>query len=196
MRTITLFGPPLSGKTTILEVMARASSAKVKSEKCGDESTGFVMCSVDIAFDSLPIRLITIPGEPWSMNDWDELLRASDAIMLIIGVRIGIRRSRSHGTCTTALGILRRGWLSMKTAPLSMSIGLAGSLLLAAAATYTSSPIAQRIARPFALLGFVVVNRHQGSLLFSMAAMFVVFSAVAWLFIAAGYRLLKFNQLR
>lgn len=78
----------------------------------------------------------------------------------------------------------------MRSACVSGGIGLTLAVVLALAATYTTSPVALSIVRPFAILGFVVVNRHQGSLLFSVAAMFVAFSIVAWLFIAVMNRVL------
>jgi uncharacterized membrane protein YccC len=73
----------------------------------------------------------------------------------------------------------------MSRVAISAGSGLVLAVMLALAATYTDSSVAAAVVRPFALLGFVVVNQHQGSVAFSIAAMFVVFTIAIWVLLAS-----------
>lgn len=63
----------------------------------------------------------------------------------------------------------------------SLTIGSLATALLAWAATYTSSPLAQKLAAPFGLVGFVLGNQHQGNALISLLAMLTTFTGLSLL---------------
>ena len=63
----------------------------------------------------------------------------------------------------------------------SLLLGSMATASLALAATYSSSPLAQKLAAPFGLVGFVLGNQHQGSVPISVVAMLITFTGLSLL---------------
>lgn len=85
MINVVLFGPPLSGKTTLLMEYARRHGAPLISGRPGDHVTA----PIHLTVDTPEARLITIPGAVWDESDWDPLLSGADRIVAFFDLQRG-----------------------------------------------------------------------------------------------------------
>ncbi|MDP9193801.1 MAG: GTPase domain-containing protein [Acidobacteriota bacterium] len=81
MMTIVIFGPPLSGKTTLLRAFAEQKGSVVAHREGGDHDTAPVIYFVRLAIGDSDIELATIPGSPWNTSDWNPLLSAANGLV-------------------------------------------------------------------------------------------------------------------
>ena len=72
----------------------------------------------------------------------------------------------------------------MRSLAISVVVGFVLTAFLGLTATFTDTPAIRAVVRPFALVGFVLVNSHQGSLVVSLTAMFLVFTLGTWALVA------------
>lgn len=82
---VVLFGPPLSGKTTLLMEFARRHDAPLISRRPGDHVTAPIHLTVNTPH----AQLITIPGAVWDASDWDPLLRGANSIVAFFDLQHG-----------------------------------------------------------------------------------------------------------
>lgn len=85
MINVVLFGPPLSGKTTLLTELARARGAEVVSREGGSHATAPIHLAVNVP----GAQVSTIPGAVWDDGDWDALLNDSHAIVAVFDLQRG-----------------------------------------------------------------------------------------------------------
>lgn len=85
MMNVVLFGPPLSGKTTLLMEYARRHDAQLISRRPSDHVTA----PIHLIVDTPDARLITIPGAVWDQSDWDPLLRDADSVVVFFDLQHG-----------------------------------------------------------------------------------------------------------
>jgi hypothetical protein len=112
MIDVVLFGPPLSGKTTVLMEFARKHGAPLISRRPSEHVTA----PIHLIVDTPDARLITIPGAVWDESDWDPLLRDADSIVAFFDLQrareaeVNAARERIDGR--TRLAVLTKSDLA------------------------------------------------------------------------------------
>lgn len=87
MNKVVLFGPPLSGKTTLLRAFASAHEVAMVTRSGGDHPTAPVLLVVHANCGGVETELVTIPGIPWETSDWEPLLREVNALVAVFDLQ-------------------------------------------------------------------------------------------------------------
>lgn len=83
MKNILLYGPPLAGKSTILQHFAEETSLATESFEIKPAGQSFSELAYR-AVDGSTVVAQTISGAVWTMATWDELLRDEGQILLVL----------------------------------------------------------------------------------------------------------------
>lgn len=82
-RSVLLYGPPLAGKSTILECFAQRESLDAESFEIKPAGQAFAERGYRVV-DDRSVVAATAPGAVWTMGTWDELLRKTKRILLVL----------------------------------------------------------------------------------------------------------------
>ena len=118
MSNVVLYGPPLAGKSTILESLARRESLKADSFEIRTPGQDFPERGYRVS-DQGVVLATTIPGAVWTMGTWDQLLNESAQILFVMDPQtsrltvnheyaeyLGARRTRVSGIHITKTDIV------------------------------------------------------------------------------------------
>jgi signal recognition particle receptor subunit beta len=83
MKRVAIFGPPLSGKSTLLRGLAQKHGATISTRAASESTTAPVIHFTQVKID-WDVELLTIPGTPWHMADWSPLLQEAQAILVVL----------------------------------------------------------------------------------------------------------------
>lgn len=97
MRTVLLFGPPLSGKHTLLKGCADAHQVQEERARIPCGADGIPHWVHRVTLNRLGTELVTVPGAPWRMDVWWPLLAAATGVALVLdGQEARERADREH----------------------------------------------------------------------------------------------------
>jgi GTPase SAR1 family protein len=118
MSSVVLYGPPLAGKSTILESLAQRELLKAESFEIRPHGQAFPERGYRVS-DQGAVLAMTIPGAVWTMATWDQLLNEGVQILLVMDPQtsrqtvnreyadyLGERRARVAGIHITKIDIV------------------------------------------------------------------------------------------
>jgi signal recognition particle receptor subunit beta len=81
---IAIFGPPLAGKSTVLRAYARSRGLKTQAGHAQSATEGAAPHLLRTCKAEEHAQVATYSGAVWSIHDWDPLLRACDALLIVL----------------------------------------------------------------------------------------------------------------
>jgi signal recognition particle receptor subunit beta len=87
MMKIAVFGPPLSGKATFLRELAFRQRAAISARDANGSKTSPILYCVECEIHHVRFEIVTIPGYPWSPDDWSPLLEAAHALIVVLDLQ-------------------------------------------------------------------------------------------------------------
>ncbi len=82
---IAIFGPPLAGKTTILNAYARSRGLKTEAGLAQFTANNIAPPHMVRAYEAEgQAQAVTYAGSVWTMDDWAPLLQACDGLLIVL----------------------------------------------------------------------------------------------------------------